>query len=518
MSKLSQKDEIKVLIKARYPIIWLVTSEELRATEILKTVAEEDGRDIYVWDIDRGLNDSTENKREDEKQDFENTRSPEQALDKIKTLPNNRPNIVIFYDLHHYLDENNPLVIRKLKNLAFFLSNIKTNIIIISPELVVSPDLEKIITIIDLDLPGYDILERCYNEFIRYIKKLKATQNIQVELEVDYTENFKKDLIKAAQGLTTREFNNVLSKCIVEKRRIEKDVVLAEKKQAVRKSGALEFYETNEDIKSIGGLDSLKKYILERSDCFNDEALDFGLPIPKGILLLGIQGCGKSLACKAISSLWGLPLLRLDISTVFNSYVGASERNIRESIKLAEAVSPCILWIDEIEKGLSGSQSSNFTDGGTTSRIFGYLVTWMQEKTKPVYLVATANDVSQLPPELLRKGRFDEIFFVDLPTEKERKEIFNIHLNKKSNAKNDIKIENFDLNKLSSGSLTEGFSGAEIEQAIIDGMYKAFAEQNKLNNDYIIKAIEQTKPLSITMKEDIVSAREWAQNRARKAS
>jgi SpoVK/Ycf46/Vps4 family AAA+-type ATPase len=198
--------------------------------------------------------------------------------------------------------------------------------------------------------------------------------------------------------------------------------------------------------------------------------------------------------------------------------VGASERNLRESIKLAEAVSPSILWIDEIEKGLSGSQSSNFSDGGTTSRIFGYLITWMQEKTKPVYLVATANNVNQLPPELLRKGRFDEIFFVDLPTEKERKEIFNIHLNKKSNVKNEINVENFDLEKLASKDLTEGFSGAEIEQAIIDGMYKAFAKKDKLNNDYIIEVIKQTKPLSVTMKEDINAARNWAKNRARRAS
>jgi len=353
-------------------------------------------------------------------------------------------------------------------------------------------------------------------EFDYFVQELKG-HGKKSKLLLDFTENEKRDIISSAQGLTTEEFAESLAKSVVAEKTINKDIILDEKRQAVRKSGALEFYDTQENINSVGGMNNLKEYILERNNCFSEEAINYGLPTPKGILLLGIQGCGKSLMCKAVSSLWGMPLLRMDIGALFGGFVGESESNMRNAVKLAEAVSPCVLWVDEIEKGLSGSQSSNFSDAGTASRVFGFFITWMQEKTKPVYLIATANDVTQLPPELLRKGRFDEIFFVDLPANEEREDIFKIHLTKRQNKINKIEISNFDFTELINKS--KGYSGAEIEQAIIDGLYRAFSDgMRPLSQEDIIDTISATKPLSVTMKENIESAREWIEGRARKAS
>jgi len=516
-----QKNYIETLIKARYPIIWIVTHEEGRATAMLEIISspqatkkdETKCRNVIAWDNVRGLQDISPWKDEKDRENpkFANTAHPTAAIEQIDAFLEEEKNLVVLYDIHKFFDDN-PTVVRGLKNVARGLGETYTNIIIVSPQLNIPIELEKLITVVDLELPSFERLAAEYDHFISLIGS-----GFRNEVDINVTAEEKKSIISAAQGLTTEEFGEALAKSLVTHKGINKNVILDEKKQAVRKSGALEFYETMEDISSVGGMENIKRYIGQRTTCFSDSAIEYGLPLPKGILLLGVQGCGKSLMCKAISSQWGLPLLRLDVGAIFGGYVGESESNMRAAIKLAEAVSPCILWVDEIEKGLSGSQSSNFSDGGTTSRVFGSFVTWMQEKTKPVYLIATANDVSQLPPELLRKGRFDEIFFVDLPSETEKEEIFSIHLGKKASKINEINVANFDISQLA--AKCSGFSGAEIEQVIIDALYNSYSDgQRALVQEDILNSIKVTKPLSVTMKENIDAARAWAKNRARRAS
>ena len=320
--------------------------------------------------------------------------------------------------------------------------------------------------------------------------------------------------MQAALGLTLGEAENVFAKIIVQEQRLSGDhvnEVFAEKQQIIRKSGLLEYYSANEDFSNVGGLAVLKDWLNKRAVAFTDEARAFGLPSPKGILLLGVQGCGKSLCAKAVSRLWHLPLLRFDMGRMFGSLVGSSEENVRRAIAVAESVAPAVLWVDEIDKAFVGSQSSGATDGGTTARVFGTFLTWLSEKNTAVFVVATANDVSQLPPELLRKGRLDEIFYVDLPSEEERLEIFRIHIVKRRRDPKD-----FDLETLVAAS--PDFSGAEIEEAIISALYDAFYQKQELTTEHILTTLNQTVPLAKTMSEKVSSQRNWAVGRARNAS
>jgi SpoVK/Ycf46/Vps4 family AAA+-type ATPase len=298
---------------------------------------------------------------------------------------------------------------------------------------------------------------------------------------------------------------------VVRTKTFDMPTIIGEKKQIIRKSGILEYYEAVEDVEDVGGLEILKDWLKKRQQAFTSKARDFGLPLPKGILLIGIPGTGKSLTAKCVGSMWQMPLLRLDVGKIFAGLVGSSEENIRKVIKTAEAIAPAILWLDELEKGFSGTGSSNMSDGGTTSRVFGTFITWLQEKTSPVFVIATANNVHQLPPELLRKGRFDEIFFCDLPQREERKQIFGIHLKKKNR-----KPESYDLEKLADA--TPDFSGAEIETAVVAAMYDSFDAGEDVTNERLLTSVGDIVPLSVTMREVIESMREWARTRARSAS
>jgi SpoVK/Ycf46/Vps4 family AAA+-type ATPase len=344
----------------------------------------------------------------------------------------------------------------------------------------------------------------------KIIEDIKQFKQVKIDLD----EAGRERLLQAALGLTLGEAENVFAKIIVKDARLSGDdvnEVFAEKQQIIRKSGLLEYYTAEETFSNVGGLAVLKDWLQKRVVAFTDEARAFGLPAPKGILMLGVQGCGKSLSAKAVSSLWQLPLLRFDMGRMFGSLVGSSEENVRRAIAVAESVAPAILWVDEIDKAFAGSQGSGVSDGGTTARVFGTFLTWLSEKTAPVFVVATANDISQLPPELLRKGRLDEIFFVDLPIGVERKEIFTIHI-----AKRGRDPARFDLESLVTCS--ESFSGAEIEQAIISALYDAFYAQQELTTEHIDQALRQTVPLSKTMAEQINRLRSWAEGRARNAS
>ncbi len=394
--------------------------------------------------------------------------------------------------------------IRRLRDVAHALRDTYKTVVLVSPIMKIPVELSKDVAVVEFGTPSVDDFNRLLD---RIIDDVKDQPRISISLDADGREK----LVHAARGLTLKEAENVFAKTLVLDGKLDAEdisVVFSEKQQIIRKSGTLEYYESQERFASVAGLDNLKEWLKKRSAAFSERAAQFGLPAPKGVLLLGVQGCGKSLCAKAASSLWKLPLLRFDIGRVFGSLVGSSEESMRRAIQTAESVAPAILWIDEIDKAFAGTQGSAGSDGGTASRVFGTFLTWLSEKTAPVFVIATANDISHLPPELLRKGRVDEIFFVDLPNEAERREIFRIHLEKR---KRDP--ARFDLDVLA--RMSEGFSGAEIEEAIISGLYDAFSNGTDLDTATLRAGIAETVPLSKTMSEELSRLRNWAQGRAR---
>jgi SpoVK/Ycf46/Vps4 family AAA+-type ATPase len=318
-------------------------------------------------------------------------------------------------------------------------------------------------------------------------------------------------VLDAATGMTSTEAENAFALSVVEARGFAPGIIAREKAAAVRKGGLLEVVEIRESLADIGGLDALKAWLMKRRDAFSARARDYRLPTPKGCLILGIPGTGKSLTAKAVANVLGRPLLKLDAGNLFGSLVGQSEANLRQVIRTAEAIAPCVLLVDEIEKGFAGSRSSGATDGGTSARVLGSFISWMQERTAPVFVVATANDVSQLPPEFLRKGRFDELWFVDLPGEGERQVIWEIQI-----AKFGRDPEKFDCRGLAQAS--DGFTGAEIEQAVVDALYRAFSENREPGMLDLSITLSETVPLSRLMSEQIQSLRSWAKGRARPAT
>jgi ATP-dependent 26S proteasome regulatory subunit len=498
-----QMRDIDVLIRARYSLLYVVSWEERRVQAALREIVVGQEKNFYTWSETMGLKDGT--KPLGGASVDSRTRDPIHVLDQIRS--SHEPAVYVLKDFHVFLNNNYPhssAVIRKLRDLADALHTAYATVIVLSPVLQLPDELQKDVTVIDYDLPGLRELDGLLT---RAADSVRGQEGIDASLTAEHREH----ILKAALGLTLTEAENVFAKCIVEKGKFDVDLIVAEKQQLIRKSGVLEYFQSQEQFGDIGGLEILKAWLQNRALAFTEKAQKFGLPSPRGILLLGVQGCGKSLTAKAVAHLWRLPLLRLDVGRIFAGLVGSSEENMRRAIRMAEIVSPCVLWLDEIEKALAGIQSSGYADSGVTARVFATLNTWMQEKTHPVFVVATANDISALPPELLRKGRFDEIFFVDLPAEEEREEIFSIHLRKRGR-----NPEEFDLDDLAEESA--GFSGAEIEQAAISALYTAFEQDRELTTDDIQTALKQTVPLSITMREDIGMVRRWAKGRARPAS
>ncbi|MEK7859443.1 MAG: AAA family ATPase [Elusimicrobiota bacterium] len=494
--------ELETLIRARYPLLYIVTWEEERVEQGVMRIARNLGKVAFSWSITRGIvpaGTSVQSKRAA----VSGTNDPMSALREV--MERMDPAIYLFKDFHPYL--SNPEIVRALRELAGHLRQSPKTLILLSPRLVIPPELDKSVTVVDMPLPDS-------SELGRFLEKVTQDLESKGKIPVTLDAASKESLLKALSGLTLEEAENVIAKSIVTRHALDDGAVpgvLQEKKQIIRKSGTLEYHEYDAGLENIGGLKTLKDWFRRRKHAFSDRARAFGLPAPKGILLLGVQGCGKSLCAKALSAAWRQPLLRLDVSRIFSSLVGSSEGNLRQAMMLAESVSPAILWVDEIEKAFSGVQSSAFSDSGTTARVFGGFITWLQEKKAPVFVIATANSVATLPPELLRKGRFDEIFYVDLPTLPERVEIFALHLKA---CKRDPK--QFDLDALAAAS--EGFSGAEIEQAVMSGLYDAFDAGRELSTAEVRTALLETAPLSKTMAEQISSMREWAKGRARPAS
>lgn len=497
---LSVNEELEILIRARYPLVYILSFEEKRIENFLINIAKQRGKKIFCWTITNGIVNLSSTSMH---QSNDSTRDPEAALEYI----NHGPDLALYLlkDFHPYL--NAPTVVRKLKDLTFSFRTSYKTLLLISSVFRIPPELEKDITVIDYPLPQLYELGNLLDSFVF---SMQSNKNININLSAGGKER----ILQAALGLTLTEAENVFAKVIVSNNRIDSadiPIILSEKKQIIRKSGLLEYYSVNEDINDVGGLASLKDWLKKRGLAFSAKARNYGLPQPKGILLLGVSGSGKSLVAKSVSSIWHLPLLRFDVGAVFSGLVGSSEENMRRAIKTAESVAPCILWLDEIDKSLSGSVSSNFSDAGTTARVLSSFLTWMQEKKSPVFVIATANNLTTLPTELLRKGRVDEIFFLDLPTGREREEIFKIHLKKRNR-----EAEKFDLGLLA--SISNEFSGSEIEQAIISALYDSFEKERDLITSDIVNAIRQSVPLAHTMKESITALRQWAQTRARPAS
>jgi len=501
--KSKQDKDIEILIRARYPILYVVSWEETRVIEAIMEVGKSTQKRVFEWSCSSGIVPAG-TPLQSTKMREAGTTDPLVALNHV--VEENEPAIYIFKDFHAFLGKTNFAVIRKLRDIAHNLKSSFKTVVLLSPFLGLPPELEKDITVIDYQLPCLEELNTLLDQIINEVK-----DNPKIKIEL--TEEGREQILKAALGLTLPEAENVFAKALVSQGRLSKEdvaAVYAEKRQIIRKSGLLDYCEPEVGFHGVGGLQNLKAWLKVRSVAFSDKAEAFGLPAPRGVLLLGVQGCGKSLCAKAVSNLWSLPLLRFDMGRMFSSLVGSSEENVRRAIRIAESIAPCVMWVDEIDKAF-GALSGNSTDSGTSQRVLGTLLTWMAEKTVPVFVVATANNIHVLPPELLRKGRFDEIFFVDLPDREERKEIFSIHLDQRNR-----KEKAFDLNALAQES--QGFSGAEIEQAVVSALFDAFAEERELETKDILHAIQETVPLATTMKESVTALRTWCDKRARNAS
>ena len=481
------KKNIKTLVNSGYPIVWLISHDESYVERAISSIGQEvfgDDFKIVNWTSASGKSDDISS-----------------SLD--QTFQSLEKGFILVKDLHFYFKD--PKVVRVLKD--FYNKNsgrLGKHLFIISSDLTLPKDLEKEVTIVDIPLPDFDETRAIFKKIISSNRHSALSESVTTDLEDKF--------VHALLGLGASEMLLALNRSLYGKDSINEEVIdelLEEKAQLVRKSGTLEFIRSSADLDGIGGLENLKTWLNKREAAFSSKAKEFGLESPKGVLIMGISGCGKSLCAKAISSAWNLPLLRLDLNQVYSGILGSPEDVFRRSIKTVEATAPCVLWIDEIEAGItrSGDKSSD----SPASRIFGFFLTWMQEKQSPVFIAATANQIELLPPEILRKGRFDEIFFVTLPSFDERREIFEIHLRQRGK---DPTF--FDLTSLAKNS--EGMTGAEIEQAIVSALFDSFSKEQDLDDARLIIAASAIVPLSTTMREEISKLERWASDRAVKAS
>jgi len=490
-------------------VLLVETHEEERVIHAVQALAADSAvlrraRKVVVYSLTKGLH---------EPHGTGTPVAPDKALSQAAKVT--EPTIFVFFDLHYSLGAGprgaEPGTIRAVRDVAEHFKNgpVPSTLIIVAPSLTLPIDLEKAVTVVDLPLPGMDEIEQVLEEII-----VPNRSSITINLKAGERHR----LVQAALGLTRSEAENAFARAIVSDGVLDAaaiELVLDEKRQTIRKSGLLEFIPPEGSLDDVGGLENLKRWLGKRNSSWLGEASQWSIPFPKGILITGVPGCGKSLTAKCTSSFWSMPLLRLDIGRVFSGLVGSSEQNMRGALKLAEATSPSILWIDEIEKGFS-SGSGGGGDSGTSQRVFGTFLTWMQEKKHPVFVIATANSIDRLPPEFLRKGRFDEIFFVDLPTHAERIPIWRVHLRRRlvpgTAVAAALGIERDLLDRLAAAS--EGFSGAEIEQAVVSACFDAFADRRPATEDDLRRSIANMVPLSVTQAEQIAATRAWATDRA----
>lgn len=486
--------EIEVLVRAKYPILQIVSWEERRVEAAVREVAKKLGRELHTWSVTQGMQPSV--RRASGPAKASSLPGELEALAQVHESA--EFTLFLLKDFHPYMKDTR--VVRLLRDLAAKLRGRAQTLILVSPQMTLPVELEKDVTVVEFPLPDAEDIGRQIDEIVEAVKD-------NASVDTSLTGEEREAIVRSAMGLTADEIESALARSLVEAKRLTVAQIIEEKKQIVRKTGMLEFYPSSSSLKDVGGHDLLKEWLKKRTKSFSDAARDYGIPWPKGILIIGVQGCGKSLVAKAVANAWGLPMLKMDVGRVFGSLVGQSEQNMRRAIKIAESLAPCVLWIDELEKGFAG-MNSGVSDSGTTARVFSTFLTWMQEKTQPVFLIATGNNVAQLPPELMRKGRFDEIFFVDLPGGLEREEIFRIHLSKRRRQPGKFRVKEL-------GRLTAGFSGAEIEQVVIGGLNHAFFEGRELSFKDLKEEAENQVPLSRMMSEEIGALREWAKMRAR---
>ena len=486
-------NELALFLKARYPIIYINTIEEDRVEYIIrKNIKTNLNRSIYSWDFVDGYTNNPNN------EGFAK-RNPLQALELVERLNSETPALFLLKDFNRFLVDLS--ISRKLRNLSRVLKLQPKTIIIIGSDLTIPKELQDLITVVQFELP----LE---NEINQELNRLIDSLNIKIDSQL--LEN----LIRACQGLSLERIRRVLSKIIATYKTIDENsikVILSEKKQIISQTEILEYSSVTEKIDNLGGLNNLKDWLKKRKTAFSIQASNYGLPTPRGLLLVGIQGTGKSLTAKAIANDWQLPLLKLDVGKLFGGIVGESESRLRQMINVAEAVSPCILWIDEIDKAFSNTESKG--DSGTSNRVLATFTSWLSEKIKPVFVIFSANNVDLLPLEIIRKGRFDEIFFLDLPKKEERKEIFKIHLQEfRPNS-----WDTFDYSLLAQSS--DAFSGAEIRQSIVEGMYQAFYEKREFTTKDICMALNELIPLAHLENDQMIRLQNWAASgRIRSAS
>ena len=479
-------NEFVLLLKARYPIIYIATNEEERIEYLIKYCAKKYvTRTYYSWDFVNGYQGNPNDLG------FA-ARNPLEALDLIDKLTPETASLFVLKDYDNFIKDFS--VIRKLKNLSRALKTQPKNIIIVSSEINIPDSLKEFITLLEFPLPSY-------SEILEELNRLVSS--LQQEIKPITLNN----IATACQGLSLERIRRVLSKVIAkygEINELSSTLILQEKKQIIQQTQLLEFCINDKNISDLGGLDNFKSWLKLRAQAFSQDAIKYGLPYPKGLLLVGVQGTGKSIAAKIIANEWQLPLLRLDFGRLFASLIGQSEQRVRKMIEIAEAISPCVLWVDEIDKAFVGAQNSG--DSGTTSRVLSTFITWLSEKNSPVFVVATANNIEWIPPEILRKGRFDEMFFLTLPTCKEREAIFKVHLKR---FRPEL-IGNFQLTLL--GQLSNDFSGAEIEQVVIEAMRLGFNENREFTDEDVIVSIQNLVPLARTKSKEIDLLKAWSES------
>lgn len=490
---MSDKDRLQQLLLAIHPLIWISTYEESDALELVNATALEVGASLWRWSVNTGVCDGL---LKDAKP-IEKTDHPAAAL--FWLSQQTKPCVAVMLDLAAHLKDERTL--RLLRDTVEKFEQVGARLILVDGAEQLPPVVRAYATRFELSLPDSPELEEILRLFLR---RLADKKRIQVELSRQELDQ----VIQNMRGLNRRQVCQIVADSVADDRRFDiNDLnrVISGKRRALQGEGMLEFIEAPVSLDEIGGLRKLKEWLHQRQNAQTKKAEEFGLQSPRGILMLGVQGAGKSLAAKAVATAWRWPLLRMDVGSMYDRYIGESEHRLRESLHQAQRMAPVILWIDEIEKGFA-SAASQSTDGGVSRRMFGEMLTWMQEHKEPVFIIATANDIEALPPELLRKGRFDEIFFVDLPVLEARYQIFQIHIRKRKR-----KAEEFDLAKLAEAA--DGFSGAEIEQAIVSALHTAFAAGKELSTEGILSELKNSPPLSVTMAERVAALRAWSVGR-----
>jgi hypothetical protein len=488
--------DLEILIRSWHPLIFVETHEEERLQALVEEVAARLGLPIYTWTATEGL------RRGGTAPCLYDSQAPLKALQNLASLT--AAALYLLKDFHRYLED--AVVVRKVRDLCPISSRDGRTLIVSGPSITVPTELQRVGVTFRLDLPGEPELTALVE---RSLPRLAAQHRVRFDLSAADREK----IVAGLRGLTLVEAERALARLAVERLasgRPQTDILLQVKKEMIERDGLLEFIPQATGLEAVGGLARFKGWLATRKAAFTAEARAFGVEAPRGVLLLGVQGCGKSSCVKAVAREWGLPLLKLEATRLYNKFIGESEKNLERVLTVAEGMAPVVLWIDEIEKGFAYTRSGE-SDAGLSKRLYGRLLTWLQERKAPIFLVATCNDAGALPPELMRKGRFDEVFFVDLPSAQERTDILKIHL-----ARRKRDPAGFDLKALAAAS--EGFSGAELEQAIVAALHAAFSRKADLSTDLILEEVRNTHPLSVLRREDIEALRTWAAGRTVPAS